>query len=69
MMIGVAVTLWFLCGLLAIYLAFAAARHREDLFDPIHIWLALLGPIGLVLAWLTFMDWNQNHRAAPISGK
>lgn len=64
MLIAAAIALWFLCGLMAIYLAFAAARNREDLFDPIHVWLALLGPVSLILACLTFRNWSQDERPA-----
>ncbi len=55
------ILLWFLCGLGGIHLAFAAARSRQDSFDPVHTWLAILGPISLVLAWITFADANQEE--------
>lgn len=56
MLIAVGVTLWFLCGLLAIYLAFVAARNHQETFDPIHIWLAILGPISLIPACLIYAE-------------
>jgi hypothetical protein len=60
MLIAVGVALWFVCGLLAIHLAFAAARSQGDVFDAIHVWLALLGPVSLVLAWFTFTDGSRD---------
>jgi hypothetical protein len=63
MLLAVAVTLWFLCGLLAIYMAFLVARSRKDIFDPVHIWLAVLGPLGLLLACLTFV-WGDRPSPA-----
>jgi hypothetical protein len=64
MLITAGAVFWFLCGLLAIYLAFAAARRHQEIFDPIHIWLAILGPITLVLACIIFAD--GNHEKNPV---
>ena len=64
MLIALVIVLWFLCGLAGIHLAFAAARSRQDNFDPVHIWLAILGPISLVLAGITFADANRGSAAA-----
>jgi hypothetical protein len=69
MLTAVAVTLWFFCGLMAIHLAFAAARSRQDLFDPIHVWLALLGPIALVLACFTRAEASQDESPVHSTGK
>jgi hypothetical protein len=56
MLITAAVIFWFLCGLLAIYLAFGTARRHQEVFDPIHIWLAMLGPVSLIFVCFTFAD-------------
>ena len=64
MLIALVIVLWFLCGLAGIHLAFAAARSRQDNFDPVHIWLAIMGPISLVLAGITFADANRGSAAA-----
>lgn len=61
MLIAVAVTLWILCGLTAVHLAFAAARSHQEPFDPIHIWLAVLGPISLIPACFA---WAERSRPA-----
>jgi len=64
MLIPMAVALWFLCGLLAIHLAFIAARRQSETFDPVHIWLAVLGPVSLVLACFMIADGNNGDCAA-----
>ena len=61
MLLSVTVALWFLCGLAAIYLAFSTARRYQEDFDPIHIWLAVLGPLGLILACLTLLGRNRDE--------
>lgn len=53
MLITAALIFWFFSGLVAIHLAFAAARKRQEVFDPVHIWLALLGPVSLVFVCLS----------------
>jgi len=69
MIVAATVAFWFLCGILAIYLAFASARNHGELFEPIHVWLALLGPVGLALACFTLRDWSPepSARAFPLS--
>lgn len=64
MLIALIVTLWQLSGLLAIHLAFAAARRDQEIFDPIHIWLAVLGPVSLILACLTLAEQGPDPRQA-----
>lgn len=64
MLIAVAVALWFFCGLMGTHLAFAGSRNREEPFDPVHVWLAVLGPVGLLFAWLTTAtDPRREHPA------
>jgi hypothetical protein len=63
MLIALVIVLWFLCGLAGIHLAFAAARSRQENFDPVHIWLAILGPISLVLAGITYADGERGTAA------
>lgn len=62
MLLSMGIVLWFLCGLLAVYLAFTAARMQKDIFDPAHIWLAMLGPLGLIPACLVFALSRQRSR-------
>lgn len=64
MLLAIAVTLWFVCGLLATYVAFAVARRHRDIFDPIHVWLAVLGPIGLLFTCLTLASRSQDQTTA-----
>ena len=64
MLLSTVVLLWFLCGMAGIHLAFAAARSRQESFDPVHIWLAILGPISLVLAGIAFADGDRAARPA-----
>jgi len=65
MLIALVIVLWFFCGLAGIHLAFAAARNRQEIFDPVHIWLAILGPISLVLAGITYADREHKGVVAP----
>ncbi len=68
MLIAFAVTLWFLCGLVAIHVAFDVARRHSGIFDPVHIWLAVLGPISLVLACFMLVDSTRDESTAILPG-
>jgi len=68
MLIPMAVAVWFLCGILAIYLAFASARRNSEIFDPVHIWLAILGPVSLALACILFAEGSHEKRPTSFPG-